>query len=463
MVRRAARPLIATVLLVALAVPVLLGGGLFVGHLVRSAFATEAKVRATRTLAFAALRAQLDEETAIRGYASSRQLIFLQPYDLARTTLPATLTRLQGALRALGLPHAAGDAADAARTNRTWLAEIAVPARAGVPDSILTQQAGKSLVDRFRRDLQRVDAALDRADRALDVQTEHAVAQIGVLVLAGIVVIAIVTLGFGVQQSLLTARLEAERRIADTLQDAFLQKTLPELVGVTFSAAYVPASEAAKVGGDWYEGAELPGGRVMFAIGDVAGHGLEAAVSMNRARRAFIAAALLDPDPAAMLRYVNAELSGAEARLVTAACGYVDRDACAIVYGSAGHPPPILVEPGQAPRFLALGGLPLAVEPEPAYETHVLTTVPGALLVLYTDGAVEHSRDVIAGEEELLAAVRDAYDAGAPDPAAAIRDAIFDRAGRVVGDDVAIFTIGFAERALFASAVSGSRGQSFAM
>jgi serine phosphatase RsbU (regulator of sigma subunit) len=69
--------------------------------------------------------------------------------------------------------------------------------------------------------------------------------------------------------------------------------------------------------------------------------------------------------------------------------------------------------------------------------------VPGALLVLYTDGAIEHSRDVVAGEELLLAAVESAAQASPANIATEIRSRIFDN--RKAADDVAILTLRFTE------------------
>jgi serine phosphatase RsbU (regulator of sigma subunit) len=86
--------------------------------------------------------------------------------------------------------------------------------------------------------------------------------------------------------------------------------------------------------------------------------------------------------------------------------------------------------------------MPLGLMANASYVTHSVQTVPGAMLVLYTDGALEHSHDVIAGERILLDAVAQASRAGAADAAGVIRDAIF--AGRSAGDDVAILTIAFA-------------------
>jgi len=162
---------------------------------------------------------------------------------------------------------------------------------------------------------------------------------------------------------------------------------------------------------------------------------------MNRARQALLCAALLDPDPASLLTRVNEELLHERCPMVTALCGYADSHTYQFTYATAGHPPPILLEPGKPPRALLYGGLPLSIMQDAEYSTHTVQTVPGAMLVLYTDGLIEHSHDVLTGEALLLEAVVQSVREKASEPAVAIRDIIFRK--HAVGDDVAILTIAF--------------------
>jgi serine phosphatase RsbU (regulator of sigma subunit) len=243
----------------------------------------------------------------------------------------------------------------------------------------------------------------------------------------------------------------AEKRIADLLRGAFAQRPLPTHPTLLFSATYVPASDEALVGGDWYDALELPGGRVLFVIGDVTGHGIEAAVTL-------ITSALLDVSPAALLARVSHDLNADGAPLVTAVAGYADANTYEFVYSTAGHPPPLLIEPGRAPRLLQFGSLPLGALPQAEYRTYRVQSVPGATLVLYTDGAIEHSRDVLAGEELLLAAAAEVEHAHTTEPATFIHRKIFSE--RKAGDDVAILTVGFAARRLLGLDISADRAQS---
>ncbi|HEX3468677.1 MAG TPA: SpoIIE family protein phosphatase [Candidatus Elarobacter sp.] len=455
--RQPLRPLVLTALALALVVPVLLTGGFIVRGYIRASFHREEEIRSARALAFTSLRLQLDEETGMRGFEATHDRLYLEPYYNARRALPQTLASMHAAVGALGLVDAATAARDQIVANAAWERNVAQPliARSAVVPEVV-QRRGKMLIDRYRLDNQTIQDALLHREARIDAETQTSIDRIQGFGLLTVLILGLVGLGFGLQQVRTARRLamhereavemrsafEAEKRIADTLQEAFVLKALPALSGVTFSATYVPATDEANVGGDWYDGVQLSRDRVLFVIGDVAGHGLDAAVAMNQARQELISAAAFDPDPGELLVRVNAELLRQHTRMVTVACGYADLRTFEFAYATAGHPPPLLVEPGRAPRMLQFGGLPLAVLDGATYRTLRVQTVPGAVLVLYTDGAIEHSRDVLAGESLLLETVGRAVAGGVTDIAGAVRDAIFK--DRPVADDVAIMTVAFA-------------------
>ncbi len=463
--RRTLVPWIAPwVIALATIVVALLVAGVLIRNSVAATIATGQSIRDARTLVFDAIKAQLDEETGLRGYLATHDRTFLQPYESGKNQMPLLLPRLDAAVRELGLLDAASAAEDMRRTNDAWVASFATPLLAHrVQNSLTLQRLGKSFVDRFRVDRKTAERALIVRNDELRNEFRTELMRLSAL----IVVAALLLLGVGLTFAMLTARAwnrldavrqqreearmrerdlrvayEAERRIATTLQDAFLQRELPKVASMNLSATYVPASEEAKIGGDWYDAFEVGPERILFSIGDIAGHGLDAAVAMRQVRDEMLTAALLNSNVPAILTHVNERIMSGNAPqpMVTAVVGVADAGALAFEYSTAGHPPPILVEPGKKPRLLAFGGLPLGVSENPAYSMHRVETVPGAMLVLYTDGAVEHSRNIIDGERTLLEAI-----AGAPggeDMATAIYNAIFGN--RLVGDDVAILTIGFA-------------------
>ncbi len=233
-----------------------------------------------------------------------------------------------------------------------------------------------------------------------------------------------------------------ERRVAHSFQTALLPVAFPKRAGRAFHAAYAPATDEAEVGGDWYDAFDLPDGRLAMSIGDVAGHGLEAAVIMGEVRQTFRVAAMENRDPGAVLDMANRLLMlRPEPTMVTAL--FATYDGTTLTYASAGHPPPVLcTAEGQAER-LPISGVPLGVEAGDGRPTWTVTMPPGALLVLYTDGLIECGREVIGGEQALLAAVREQVSVQEGDPAKGIRDRMLG--SRRNTDDVAILTFSMEE------------------
>lgn len=447
-----------------LALALLVAGGLLVRYYVSDAFRASQETYEAKSLADAALKLELDQETGIRGLAATGERLFLQPYREAVAPQDGVFDRLRAALQGPGLSDALPFLSDARATSATWTEEVAKPIIAAPRVAAgRVQRYGKQLMDRYRDDFARIDVILEERDRGVSEQARTSIDRINLFLAIFVALLALAAIAYALQQMRMDARLaeqerraeeerrqraelraayEAEKRVADTLQEAFTQRPLPTLESLRFSATYVPATEDARVGGDWYDAMALGRNRVLFAIGDVTGHGIEAAVTMNRARQSLMSSALLDPDPASILSRVNAEIAKQDVRLVTAIAGLADATTYEFSYASAGHPPPVLLEPGRAPRFLECGSVPLGAFKSPAYATRRVQSVPGATLVLYTDGAVEHSRNVLEGEALLLDAVAQSGEQVELDPAAFIHRAIFG--GRPVGDDVAILTIGFA-------------------
>jgi serine phosphatase RsbU (regulator of sigma subunit) len=328
------------------------------------------------------------------------------------------------------------------------MAEIATPliVDPNRSNALALQYRGKEIVDTIRRQVVELrldtERATDQADRDLQQKIETS------LVLVAAAIVTVLVIGFVVlrgqiratQRLLeLNALYEREKSIASMLQDAYLPKGLPALPGIALDAAYVPASSAARVGGDWYDAFELPDGRILFSIGDVAGHGVEAAIVMSRARQAILVAALQESDPGNVMAKANAMILLQDTTMVTALCGFIDPDNLEIVYATAGHPAPLLISESP-PAFLPKEGLPLGVFWDESYRTFVSQAGIGDLLILYTDGVIEHGRDVVAGERRLAEVANGVR--GTPDVARAIYRGIFGDEPPL--DDVAILAITFA-------------------
>jgi serine phosphatase RsbU (regulator of sigma subunit) len=200
--------------------------------------------------------------------------------------------------------------------------------------------------------------------------------------------------------------LERERAIAETLQRALLPERLPSVPGLALAAHFEPAAGA--VGGDWYDAVELDSGDVALAIGDVAGKGIAAAALMGEVRGGARAGVLGGAAPDAVLRGLDRLADRAE-RMVTALVVLLDPTTGTLRHASAGHPPPLLIEPDGTTRFLDAGTAPPLLAYDPAAGTGETTLAPGARLLLYTDGIVERRGEPLDTSLSRLAAVAAAH------------------------------------------------------
>ena len=384
----------------AVAVLVLLVGAVFVRNLIFTTMDRSLDLRSAegRTLA---LRLQLDDETYLRNFAATGDASYLGALAQTMVRADAVAAELLGGLAGRGLPRASAAARAPSRpitpAGTCWSNPSCATPRAAAHRAL---GAVNGLDGHLRAD----GAAVNRLsiDTVLAAaRTRRAVNRTMVLAAFG----SLALLALAVYSDGLRAAYVLEKRVSSVLQRAFAGNALPELPSLHFAARTLGAGSDARAGGDWHDAYEFPGGRVFFAIGDIAGHGIDAAVAMSRARQSMIAAALSDDDPASVLSKVNAAILLQGGGMATALCGYVDAASGAVRYASAGHPPPTLAAAG-AVRMLPYGALPLGVMADAAYETRTVSVSAGALLVLYTDGVLEHRRDVVAGEVALLEAVR---------------------------------------------------------
>lgn len=185
---------------------------------------------------------------------------------------------------------------------------------------------------------------------------------------------------------------EREHGIAQTLQHSLLPRSLPTIPGVRVAARYLPARAETQVGGDWYDVVQLPAGGLALTIGDVSGHGIEAAAMMGRLRDSLRAAALEGGDVVEATRRVDALLRSERQlgdTVATAVFMLLSPDGSHLDFACAGHPPPLLVAADGSTRYLEGGrSTPLGVtngnRPVATADMH-----EGGLLLLYTDGLIE--------------------------------------------------------------------------
>ncbi|MFG1934004.1 SpoIIE family protein phosphatase [Mycobacterium sp. NPDC048908] len=195
-------------------------------------------------------------------------------------------------------------------------------------------------------------------------------------------------LGQGLQR---VHQVDKQRETALALQHAILGPAQPP---GGFAARYQAASRPLQVGGDWYDIVDLEDGRIALIVGDCVGHGLAAATVMGQVRSACRALLFGDPSPGAALAGMDrfaARLPGA--RCTTVVCAVLNPETGELVYSSAGHPPPIVVEADGATRMLDEGHtIALGVRPNWSRPEARMTLPPHATLLLYTDGLVERRR-----------------------------------------------------------------------
>jgi PAS domain S-box-containing protein len=215
-------------------------------------------------------------------------------------------------------------------------------------------------------------------------------------------------------------RYTREHRAAVALQERLLPHAQTDLPAAGTAGVYRPSGGGTGVSGDWFDVIDLPSLRVAFVVGDVIGHGLGAAATMGRLRTAVQTFAGLELDPGELLAHVEdlvhrmaSETSVQDRDTVGATCLYAvyDPTTCRCTLASAGHPPPILVEPDGMARLLDVPPNPPLSAGAELFQSVTVDVTPGSVLALYTDGLLALKRyrgrsDVQRLRAELAAACR---------------------------------------------------------
>jgi len=239
-------------------------------------------------------------------------------------------------------------------------------------------------------------------------------------------------------QALERARLyEAEHAAAHQLQQALLPRIPPELPGAGIGVRYRPADRSHDVGGDWYDAFELSGGRIGFAVGDVVGHDLDAAIAMGRLQQLLRYVAASGARPAELLRALD-DACPAVTGTSFATLGYAEYCPAdrIVTYASAGHPPPLLVAGGRAAYLNDGQSTPLGFGDAARPEAQ-LTAPPGTMLILYSDGLIERRRENIdCGFDRLAALAESLTGTDAQHWSDSLLAGMTD--GQVISDDVVV-------------------------
>ncbi len=227
-----------------------------------------------------------------------------------------------------------------------------------------------------------------------------------------------VTEGVLARQAVQAQADDAERRAQDArdvvtaLQEALLPVTLPVLPGARIAARYLVAARDQVAGGDWFDAVPRPDGSVALVVGDVVGHGVAASAAMGQLR-AVLADALVTgcPPEEALARADSFAARTPRLRATTAGLVVLDPATGELTYASCGQPPPLVVAPDGATRFLAdPGGAPLGTGPPGTLAPMAVDTLaPGELVLLYSDGLIERPfRSIAEGLTELATVAGDA-------------------------------------------------------
>lgn len=329
----------------------------------------------------------------------------------------------------------------------------------GADDGVRTQRL-------LERTLAALDPAVDDAIAGDDLATAGMTARDGLLVapvetdvplpVSALVAADKIDGRFDDEDSLLLATLAAqlgaslhntlayqrEHAIAETFQTALLQEP-PTVPGLQVGVCYQAATEAAKVGGDFYDLAPLGPGRLMVMVGDVCGKGL-AAAAQSAVVRYMLRAYAADGSPGEALSRLNSTvvMQAPTQPFVTLVLAYVDVNRHMVQYACAGHPRPVVLAGGRVFPVPDAGGVPVGIFRGAVYETNRAVLPDDAVMVLHTDGLTEarHGREMY-GEARLHEAIAAHGDRPADEIAAGLMASVAEYAGGILPDDCAVVVI----------------------
>jgi len=203
--------------------------------------------------------------------------------------------------------------------------------------------------------------------------------------------------------------------------EAILPRDLPDVPGYELAARYLPSGS--RVAGDWYDVAALPSGEFLIGIGDVGGHGIEAASLMGQLRNSARGFAVTGHSPAALLDALRSVTWDVEDCFATAAYAVLDPERHTLRWSAAGHLPPLAFEVGHAAYLEHVPAPPLGCAGPPLTEQRAVLWSTGCGLVLVTDGVVEsRRRGLDEGMEQLRSLVEVHAKAGAEELVERITD-----------------------------------------
>ena len=255
------------------------------------------------------------------------------------------------------------------------------------------------------------------------------------------------TVGMAIERSRLDEQRERElaeeRALGLTFQHSLLPEIPDRLGEVELAARYRTGDPGVHVGGDWFDALEVEGG-LLLVVGDVQGHDVQAAALMGQLRTVVRATAAEGHPPAGILARAADYLDRLDTeRLATVLVVHLDVEARLVTVACAGHPPPLVLD--RTPDALVVSAVEVETGPPlgvaEAWEERSSHLPADSILLLYTDGLVEHRRWSLDEGMARLTALLEAL------PGAASPSRVLDTALGVLpagnrGDDVAVLAVG---------------------
>ena len=227
-----------------------------------------------------------------------------------------------------------------------------------------------------------------------------------------------------------------EHDAAVTLQRSLLPRQIPPVTGLDIAYRYQPASQAAEIGGDWFDVIPLDRGQVALVVGDVTGHGIRASAIMGQLRTTAKALARLDCSPEEIMRQLSRVVAdhGEEAGATCLHAVY-DQSSRRCSLTSAGHLPAVLRHPDGRTELIDVSAGPLLGAGDGPYLATDQQLAPGCVLALYTDGLIERPRqDIAVGMSRLADALAD----GPAESMDQLCDSVLASLAPAARDDVAL-------------------------
>jgi len=390
-------------------------------------------------------RAQLEEDTRLRGFLASGQRLYLAPYT-EEPEFDTTWLELRDESARAGLQSGDVVLIDLRHTHDLWKTEVQKPLISAAPgpgDIEGAMKRGKVVVDQMRRDFGQLGDLYNAQAKLASEAIQNLLLRAAISTAALILLFGFAAIVADLYRSRTQVALDRERAVADTLQRAFLSgwDSVPYL---RVGTAYVSSTAEAAVGGDLFDIHRIDEHRSLVLVADVSGKGLNAAVETAQVKYSVRTLVEDYTDPAVVLAKFNRTFIRSlrdPSSFVTVFVGILDDRDWTLRYSSAGHAP-AYVRRSDTVEQLPVTGPVVGVSEDLMFSSVSVTIAPGDTIVLATDGLTEarDSAGVLVDDDGVIRWIRD----GEKDPerlAAQLIARVTRFAGGRINDDLALLII----------------------